>query len=126
MSDAKFLKPALLGKIRPGGVGEHTDELYSVTLGEANDKSWLCGQNHAAEFDRPFEGVWLPVPRFPVENRVNDAFSSSERATLYALDHIIWSSIFLMWVTGLAGRFVLHCLTGWCLKAICPFRLAFH
>ena len=30
------------------------------------------------------------------ENRVNDAFSSTERAILYALDHMIWSSMFLM------------------------------
>ena len=27
---------------------------------------------------------------------MNDAFSSTERATLYALDHVIWSAIFLM------------------------------
>ena len=38
MSDAKFLKPALLGKIKSGGAGEHAAELYQLTL-----KSWLGG-----------------------------------------------------------------------------------
>ena len=30
------------------------------------------------------------------ENRVNDAFSTTERATLYAMEHIVWSAIFLL------------------------------
>ena len=42
MSDAKVFNPALLGKIISGGVGEHTDELCSLSPGEAIDKSWLC------------------------------------------------------------------------------------
>ena len=58
-------------------------------------------------FDKQYDGVWLPVRRFPVvqkdklrpiddlkENRVNDTFSTTERATLYAMDHIVWSAIF--------------------------------
>ena len=35
MVDAKFLKPALLGKIRSSGVGERADEVYDLTLSEA-------------------------------------------------------------------------------------------
>ena len=43
MSDAKFLKPALLGKVRSNGGGEHSSELYDITVSEAKDKSWLKG-----------------------------------------------------------------------------------
>ena len=118
MRDAKFLKPALLGKIRAGGGGEHAKELYDVTLAEASDKAWLKGPFTPTEVDRRFDGRWLPVRRFPVvqkgklrpiddlrENRVNDAFSSTERATLYALDHLVWASIFLMRLYKCGGPF---------------------
>ena len=109
MRDAKFLKPALLGKIRANGGGEHAQELYDITVSEAKEKSWLKGPYSPSEMDQRFGGQWLPVRRFPVvqksklrpiddlrENRVNDAFSSTERASLYALDHLVWASIFLM------------------------------
>ena len=43
MRDAKFLKPALLGKIRSSGRGEHSSELYDITVSEAKEKSWLKG-----------------------------------------------------------------------------------
>ena len=109
MRDAKFLKPALLGKIRASGGGEHSSALYDITVAEAKEKSWLKGPYSPVEMDQRYSGRWLPVRRFPVvqkdklrpiddlrENRVNDTFSSTERATLYALDHLVWASIFLM------------------------------
>lgn len=65
MTDAKFLKPALLGKIRSGGVGEHTEELYNLTFAEATEKSWMCGPFKPSKFDEQYNGVW-PVRRFPV------------------------------------------------------------
>ena len=132
MRDAKFLKPALLGKIRANGGGEHAKELYDVTLAEAAEKAWLKGPFGHAEMDRRFNGSWLPVRRFPVvqkgklrpiddlrENRVNDAFSSTERATLYALDHLVWASIFLMRLYKSGGSFPSHCLMAQCSKAMC-------
>ena len=51
MTDSKFLKPALLGKIRSGGVGEHTEELYDLTLAEATEKSWMRGPYKPSNFD---------------------------------------------------------------------------
>jgi len=109
VGDAKFLKPALLGKIRAGVGGEHSSALYDITVAEAKEKSWLKGPYSPAEMDQRYNGRWLPVRRFPVvqkdklrpiddlrENRVNDTFSSTERATLDALDHLVWASIFLM------------------------------
>ena len=108
MKDAKFLKPALLGKIRASGCDENSQELYDTTLSEVVDKNWLCGPFSPKEIDERFRGSWLPVRRFAVkqkgklrpiddlkENRVNDAYSSTERASLYAMDHLVWLSIFL-------------------------------
>ena len=120
MSDARFLKPALLGKIRSGGGGEHSEELCDLTVAESTEKSWMRGPFKPSEFDKQFGGVWLPVRRFPVvqkdklrpiddlkENRVNDAFSTTERATLYAMDHIVWAAIFstAMLQVGRSGVF---------------------
>ena len=107
MKDAKFLKPALLGKIRASGCDDNSQELYDTTLAEAVDKNWLSGPFSPRDVDGRFE-TWLPVRRFAVkqkgklrpiddlkENRVNDAFSSTERASLYAMDHLVWLAIFL-------------------------------
>ena len=118
MKDAKFLKPALLGKIRASRGDAHGKELYELTESEALDKGWLSGPYTALEMDERFSGRWLPVRRFAViqkekltpiddlkENRVNETFSSTERASLYALDHLVWVSIFLARLYTVGGEF---------------------
>jgi len=118
MKDAKFLKPALLGKIRASRGDAHSKELYELTESEALDKGWLSGPYTALEMDERFSGRWLPVRRFAViqkeklrpiddlkENRVNETFSSTERASLYALDHLVWISIFLARLYTVGGEF---------------------
>ena len=118
MKDAKFLKPALLGKIRASRGDAHNKELYELTESEAVDKGWLSGPFTAQQMDERFSGRWLPVRRFAViqkeklrpiddlkENRVNEAFSSTERASLYALDHLVWISIFLSRLYTVGGEF---------------------
>ena len=118
MKDAKFLNPALLGKIRANKADAHSSELYRITFEEAEEKGWLEGPFTAGEVDHRFGGQWLPVRRFAVEqrgklrpiddlreNRVNEAFSSAERATLYALDHLMWMSIFLARLYRQGGEF---------------------
>ena len=118
MKDAKFLKPALLGKIRASRGDAHSKELYELTESEALDKGWLSGPYTALEMDERFSGRWLPVRRFAViqkeklrpiddlkENRVNETFSSTERASLYALDHLVWVSIFLARLYTVGGEF---------------------
>ena len=118
MKDAKFLKPALLGKIKANKGDAHSGELYRITLEEAGEKGWLDGPLTAGEVDQRFGGQWIPVRRFAVEqrgklrpiddlreNRVNEAFSSTERATLYALDHLMWMSIFLARLYRQGGEF---------------------
>ena len=109
MSDTKFMKPALLGKIRMGKTSELSNELYTLTVEEASVKGWLEGPMTVSEVDGKFGGRWMPVRRFPVvqksklrpiddfkENRVNDAFSSAEKATLYAMDHLVWLTVVLL------------------------------
>jgi len=118
MKDAKFLKPALLGKIRASRGDAHGKELYELTLSEAMDKGWLQGPFTPLDMGKRFSGCWLPVRRFAVvqkeklrpiddlkENRVNEAFSSTERASLYALDHLVWISIFLARLYNEGGEF---------------------
>ena len=103
MQDAKFLKPLLLGKVvSPFHEDEHADELFAITMKEAQEKHWLEGPYSVSEVDAMFDR-WLPVRRFSVfqrdkvrpiddmkENRLNQAFSSGERIDLHALDHTIW------------------------------------
>lgn len=116
MKDAKFLRPVLLGKIRASHGDAHSKELYELTLSEAVDKGWLQGPFTSLDMDERFAGRWLPVRRLSVvqkeklrpiddlkENRVNGTFSSTERASLYALDHLVWISIFLARLYAVGG-----------------------
>eukprot|EP00435_Cladocopium_sp_Y103_P066897 s26_g29.t1 len=129
MKDAKFLKPALLGKIKANGRNEHGAELFDMTLVEATEKSWLRGPFTIAEVDQRHSGCWLPVRRFPVvqkrklrpiddfrENRVNESYSSTERASLYALDHLVWMAIFLMRLCKYGGEVSFELSDGSVLK----------
>eukprot|EP00435_Cladocopium_sp_Y103_P038385 s723_g10.t1 len=129
MKDAKFLKPALLGKIKVNGCNEHGAELFDMTLLEATEKSWLRGPFTIAEVDQRHSGCWLPVRRFPVvqkgklrpiddfrENRVNESYSSTERASLYALDHLVWMAIFLMRLYKYGGEVSFELSDGSLLK----------
>ena len=117
MSDSKFLRPALLGKIRSGGVGHLGAELMKVTLDEATNKAWLQGPMSVREVDEFFAGPWMPVRRFAImqkklrpiddykENRVNETFSNAEKATLYSLDHLVWALLALMRLCKKGGEF---------------------
>ena len=147
MKDARFLKPDLLGKIRASGCDENSQELFDVTMVEASEKKWLSGPLTPREVDERFGGTWLPVRRFafqqrgklrPIddlkENHVNDAFSSTERASLYAMDHLVWLTIFLCrfyrhggevsfeLTGGTILREVLSIASGWRLELISGLR----
>ena len=66
MQDAKFLKPLLLGKVvSPFHRDEHADELFAITMKEAQEKHWLEGPYSASVVDAMFDR-WLPVRRFSV------------------------------------------------------------
>ena len=129
MNDTKFMKPALLGKIRMGKSSELSTELYDLTVEEASAKGWLDGPKTVAEVDQRFDSRWMPVRRFPVvqksklrpiddfkENRVNDAFSSAERDTLYALDHLVWLTVLLLRLYRTGGEVNFELTDGTLLK----------
>ena len=109
MKDAKFLKPALLGKIKAGGLSEDSQALYDITVDEAVSKKWLEGPYTPTEISVKVGEPWLPVRRFALhqkgklrpiddfkENRLNEAFSSSERIDLHAVDHLVWSAMMVL------------------------------
>ena len=56
MRDAKFLKPALLGKIKANKGDQYSTELYDMTLLEATEKGWLHGPCTPTEMDQRFGG----------------------------------------------------------------------
>ena len=70
MKKAKFLRPALIGKLKSKPEVEHLDELHSVTRAEATDKQWLTGPSTAEELHKEFPGGWLPVTRFAVKQKI--------------------------------------------------------
>ena len=61
----KFIRPALLGKVRSGGVNEHSAELWQKTLDEVRD-GFLEGPLTEDELDRRYGERWAPVRRFAV------------------------------------------------------------
>ena len=104
------------GKIRANKADAHSSELYQTTLEKAEEKGWLQGPFTVGEVDQRFGGKWLPVRRFAVEQRANSGLLmisrriesmrlSLQRATLYALDHLMWMSIFLARLYRQGGEF---------------------
>lgn len=101
----KFIRPALLGKVRSGGVNDHSDELWQKTLAEVRE-GFLEGPLTEDELERRYGDRWAPVRRFAViqssngrrklrpiddysENLVNGSFSYGDKLDLRALDEII-------------------------------------
>ena len=61
LQDAKFLRPLLLGKVASSAnADEHAEELYAITLKEANEKNWLEGPYTVDQVNQMFD-TWLPV-----------------------------------------------------------------
>ena len=93
LKDAKFLKPALLGKIHSHHCTEDDVELYRITCEEADEKAWLDGPHSPSDVSKMLGTEnWLPVRRFALrqkgklrpiddmkENRLNDAFASGDK-----------------------------------------------
>ena len=109
MDRAKFVKPALWGKIRHEPLQSFSQELWDITVAEHEQKGWLGPPMRFEELEATFQSRWLPVRRFAVmqknkcrpiddfsENGVNSCFGSVERVDLRALDEIVWSSMIIM------------------------------
>ena len=114
MEDSKFLKPALLGKVKQHTCDDDHCKLYEMTLKEANVKGWLEGPYEPEQVTEMINGPWMPVRRFGIwqkgklrpiddfrENRVNEAFSCGDKIDLHAMDNMLWTLLAFM-------RFTLH------------------
>ena len=108
MKQSKFLRPAIIGKTNSASKSEHEDELYDITVKEAEEKGWLQGPMEFAEVCDLFGSQWLPVRRFCVEqrgklrpiddfceNRLNQAFSTVDKISLKTMDHIAWAAMII-------------------------------
>ena len=108
-SRAKFLRPALWGKIASSATSEFEDELWQKTLDERDKKGWITGPYTYEELDRMFGPTWLPVRRFGIrqraklrciddlsENGVNSSWEVAEKIDLRALDELLWVTSRLM------------------------------
>ena len=62
----KFLRPALLGKVRAASVTDDTAILWNLTLEEANNRHWLDGPLSPDEVTARHPEGWMPVRRFGV------------------------------------------------------------
>ncbi len=103
----KFLRLALLGKVKASTVNEDTAILWDLTLEEANNRHWLDGPLSPEDVTARHPGGWVPVRRFGVwqasgdktklrpiddyaENRVNGAYGYSDKLDLRTLDQMVW------------------------------------
>ena len=104
---AKFLRPALLGKVNASALDDDAQKLWDLTLEEAKNSHWLLGPKTPGEVTADHPGGWIPVRRFGVwqssgdkaklrpiddfaENRINGAFGYSDKLDLRTLDQMIW------------------------------------
>ena len=108
-SSAKFVRPALLGKVRHSDVDRDQKELWDITMDETTTNGWMLGPFTVDEMhDRAGGEPWIPVRRFGVwqssgdktklrpiddyaENKVNTAFGYSDKLDLRTLDQVIWA-----------------------------------
>lgn len=106
LEDRKYMKPALLGKVKSCVVDDDHRELWDKTCKEA-DGHLLEGPLTVAQVDSMFPGGWSPVRRFGVrqssgeqtklrpiddysECKVNQAFGYCDKIDLRAMDELIW------------------------------------
>ena len=101
--NTKFLRPAILGKLKSFDNEELQKELYETTLIEAVEKHWLEGPYDVSEMHSKLGEHWLPVKRFcvvqkgklrPIDNfkesMLNLTFGCYEKIELKAMEHILW------------------------------------
>ena len=106
--NTKFLRPAILGKLKNFDDEAIQKELYDTTLNEAVEKHWLEGPYDVNEMHCKFGEHWLPVKRFcviqkgklrPIDNfkesMLNLTFGCYEKNELKAMEHILWMLVTL-------------------------------
>ena len=109
VKNTKFLRPAILGRLKNFDDEDLQSTLYDTTLEEATVKGWLEGPYSPDEIHGLLGPDWLPVRRFgimqkdklrPIDNfkesSLNRTFGSVEKIELRAMEHVLWMSLVLM------------------------------
>ena len=110
-ASAKFIRPALIGKVKSSPLGDESQALWDATLEEAADNHWMTGPFSVEQMHEQFSGQpWIPVRRFGVlqssgvrvklrpiddfaENKVNSAYGYSDKLDLRTLDQMVWMNV---------------------------------
>ena len=107
-ASAKFIRPALIGKVKSAALDTESQPLWDATMEEASNHHWMTGPHTVEQVHDIFNGQpWIPVRRFSVlqssgdrmklrpiddfaENRVNTAYGYSDKLDLRTLDQVVW------------------------------------
>ena len=107
-ANAKFIRPALIGKVKNSNIDAESQPLWDATMEEADNNHWMSGPYSVEQVHDIFGGQpWLPVRRFGVlqssgdrmklrpiddfaESKVNNAYGYSDKLELRALDQVVW------------------------------------
>ena len=106
--NTKFLRPAILGRLKNFSDEELQKELFETTLKEATEKHWLEGPYDVDEVRSQMGDKWLPARRFgimqkdklrPIDNfkesMLNLTFGCYEKIELKAMEHVLWMLVTL-------------------------------
>ena len=106
--NTKYLRPAILGRLKNFADEGLQKELFETTLKEAVEKHWLEGPYDVEEVRRQMGDLWLPVRRFgimqkdklrPIDNfkesMLNLTFGCYEKIELKAMEHVLWMLVTL-------------------------------
>ncbi|CAE7434723.1 unnamed protein product, partial [Symbiodinium sp. CCMP2456] len=100
LDHAKFVRPALWGKVSGAKAREDDQELWDITCSEAGDRGWLHGPYDWDQLQQMFGSEWVPVRDLRTlrsqVNAVNQAWSVMERISLRALDELTWACMAIM------------------------------
>ena len=117
LAATKFLRPALLGKVKSSSMDRNARELWEKTMQEV-ESGMLEGPLSSQQLDDRHPSGWLPTRRFGVEqtsaagrklrpvddfteNKVNLAFGSMDKLDLNALDQLICTC--RIWARAMCG-----------------------
>ena len=107
-ASAKFIRPALIGKVKSSVLDAESQPLWDATMEEADNHHWMSGPHTVEQVHDIFNGQpWIPVRRFGVmqssgdklklrpiddfaENKVNSAYGYSDKLDLRTLDQVVW------------------------------------
>ena len=69
MKKAKFIRPAIIGKLKSQQLPDYQSDLIGVTRGEVTDRHWLEGPRSFEEVCNDVGEEWIPVTRFAVQQK---------------------------------------------------------